>query len=111
MHNKKPLSKKKKPVSKKPTQATNPPAVEPDRLSPPVDKNIREAAGTPSAPATFLDFPGLVRYLPMYRERKLRELVKLKIVPTLRLPGTRKLAFHLPSVEAALVRFQKGGIE
>ena len=64
-----------------------------------------------TAPSPFTDFPGLVRHLPMYGARTLRTLVKRKIIPSVRPPGTRKLGFFLPSVEAALLRFQKGGIE
>lgn len=67
---------------------------------------IGDSANTP-----FTDFAGLVRYLPMYRPRTLRALVKKKILPHIRPPGTRKLGFHLPSVDAALRRFEKGGIQ
>lgn len=67
------------------------------------------AATTPATP--FADFPGLVRHLPMYGERTLRSLVKKKVIPSIRPPRTRKLAFHLPSVEVALLRYQLGGIE
>ena len=62
-------------------------------------------------PSPFTDFPGLVRYLPMYGERTLRDLRKRGLIPSIRPPGSRKLAFHLPSVDAALLRFQRGGIE
>ena len=70
-----------------------------------------QEAATSTAPTPFRDFPGLVRHLPMYGARTLRTLVKRKIIPSVRPPGTRKLGFFLPSVEAALLRFQRGGIE
>jgi len=60
-------------------------------------------------PSPFTNFPGLVRHLPMYGERTLRELVKRRVIPCVRPPGTRKLNFHLPSVEASLLRYQQGG--
>lgn len=68
-------------------------------------------AATPTPATPFADFPGLVRHLPMYGERTLRSLVKKKVIPSIRPPRTRKLAFHLPSVEVALLRYQLGGIE
>lgn len=70
-----------------------------------------QEAATPNAPSPFTDFPGLVRHLPMYGARTLRTLVKRKIIPSVRPPGTRKLGFFLPAVERALLRFQHGGIE
>ena len=69
------------------------------------------AASTTQASTPFTDFDGLMKHLPMYGERSLRELLKKKILPTIRPPGSRKLAFHLPSVDAAMMRFQRGGIE
>ena len=59
----------------------------------------------------FAGFEGLCRHLPMYGERSLRELVKRGVIPSIRPPGSRKLAFHLPAVNASLLRYQKGGIE
>lgn len=70
-----------------------------------------QVTATPIAASPFTDFPGLIRHLPMYGERTLRALVKRKIIPAVRLPGTRKLGFHLPTVDAALLRYQKGGLE
>lgn len=94
-----------------PATADNAPAVEPEWLRPLVQKIVREA-GVNSPPATpFCDFPALVRHLPMYGPRTLRELVKREIIPSVRPPGSRKLAFHIPSVDAALLRFQRGGIQ
>ena len=65
------------------------------------------ATARPSSP--FTDFAGLVRHLPAYGPRTLRALVKRRVIPCVRPPGTRKLNFHLPSVEAALLRYQQGG--
>ncbi len=84
---------------------------EPAWLRPMVEAIIDEATAKASPPTPFTDFLGLVRHLPMYGSRTLRNLVKRKIIPSVRPPGTRKLGFFLPSVEAALLRFQRGGIE
>ena len=87
------------------------PNVEPDWLRPLVEKIVGEVATKTPPPTPFTDFFGLVRHLPMYGERTLREMVKRKIICAVRPPGSRKLAFHIPSVEASLLRFQRGGIE
>ena len=98
-------------ISLQPVSAVNTPATEPDWLRPLVEKIVGEVTVSPRDPTPFSDFPGLVRHLPMYGERTLRQLVKDKVIPAVRPPGSRKLAFHIPSVEAALLRFQHGGIE
>ena len=64
----------------------------------------------PHAPSPFTGFHGLVHHLPMYGERSLRQMVKDKVIPSIRPLGSRKLTFHLPSVDAALLRYQKGGV-
>jgi len=64
---------------------------------------------TPATQGPFTDFAGLVTHLPAYGARTIRALVKRRVIPCVRLPGTRKLNFHLPSVEAALLRYQQGG--
>jgi hypothetical protein len=93
-----------------PSAATeNPPTKEPAWLRPLVEQILRETGGHASAATPFCDFSALVRRLPMYGERTLRELIKRKIIPSVRPPGSRKLAFHIPSVEAALLRYQHGG--
>jgi hypothetical protein len=91
--------------------AASPPAAEPEWLRPLVEKIVSEVAAKSSPPTPFCDFPALVRHLPMYGPRTLRDLAKRKIIPTIRPPGSRKLAFHIPSVERSLLRFQRGGIE
>ena len=93
------------------TNADNAPQVEPLWLHPLVEKILGAVVANAPAPTPFTDFAGLVRHLPMYGERKTRDMLDKKIIPTIRPPGTRKLAFHLPSVDAALLRFSKGGIE
>ena len=93
-------------VSLQPNKADDGPVSEPPWVRPLVEKIVGEIATMPPAPTPFCDFSALVRHLPMYGERTLRELVKRKILPVCRPPGTRKLAFHLPSVEAALLRHQ-----
>lgn len=61
-------------------------------------------------PPNFTDFDGLMAAVPL-GPRTLREEIKKGRIPTIRLPGGRRLLFHLPSVERALLRFQRGGIE
>jgi hypothetical protein len=62
-------------------------------------------------PSPFVGFADLARRYPFYGERTLRDLVKRKILPACRPPGSRKLVFHLESCDRALLRYQRGGIE
>ncbi len=93
------------------TDGSATPATEPEWLRPLVEKIVGEVTAKSPAPTPFCDFPALVCHFPMYGERTLRQLVKDRIIPVCRPPKSRKLAFHLPSCEAALLRFQRGGIE
>lgn len=61
-------------------------------------------------PPRFTDFPGLAAAVPL-GERTLREEIKKGHLPAIKMPGGRRLLFHMPSVELALLRFQRGGIE
>lgn len=77
-------------------------------------KNSIEQAGCPAKqpkplPPGFTDFHGLLKAVPL-SERSARDKIKQGLIPSIRLPGGRRLLFHLPSVEKALLRFQKGGI-
>jgi len=67
-----------------------------------------EQPGT-AEPSPFVGFAGLARHLPMFKPRTLRALVARGVIPCVRPPGTRKLTFHLPSVDAAMLRYQRGG--
>ena len=68
--------------------------------------------GTPApAEPPFIEFKELQRRLPMYGERSLRELIADGKIPSVRPPGTRKLGFHWPSVERALLRCTTGPVE
>lgn len=60
-------------------------------------------------PPGFADFSGLAAAVPL-GERTLREEIKKGNIPAIRMPGGRRLLFHMPSVERSLLRFQKGGI-
>lgn len=62
-----------------------------------------------TAATPFTDFFGLMEHLPAYREQALRALVKRGVIPVVRLPGSRKFLFHLPTVTDALLRYQRGG--
>lgn len=78
------------------------------------DEQMPDAA-QPTAPSTnlpngFFDFQQLRNFVPL-SERTLRSLIKRGIIPHIRLRGGRRLIFHGPSVERALIRFQRGGIE
>lgn len=61
-------------------------------------------------PSGLLDLPGLLARVPV-SERTLRAEVKKGRIPAIRLPHGRRLLFHWPSVEAALLRHQRGGVE
>jgi hypothetical protein len=100
---------REKSISLPPEPVANMSASEPVWLRPLVQQIVREVAVNAPAQTPFCDFSALVRHLPMYSARTLRALVKRKIVPSVRPPGSRKHAFHLPSVEAALLCYQKGG--
>jgi len=63
-----------------------------------------------SLPPGFTDFAGLLAVVPL-SERTLRAEIKKGRLPAIRLPGGRRLIFHLISVEKSLLRFQRGGIE
>jgi len=77
--------------------------------------NQTQDAGKPTAPNTnlpggFFDFQRLRTFVPV-SERTLRSLIKREIIPHIRVKGGRRLLFHGPSVERALIRFQRGGIQ
>jgi hypothetical protein len=61
-------------------------------------------------PEGFLDVPGLLARLPI-SERTLREEIKKRRIPAIRLPGSRRLLFDWPSVQRSLLRFQTGGVQ
>jgi excisionase family DNA binding protein len=63
---------------------------------------------TAPAPLGFLDFKQLCERLPL-GERTLRELIKRRLIPFVRLPGARRLLFDWDNVRAALLRHQQGG--
>ena len=60
------------------------------------------------APPVFLDFKQLCERLPL-GERTLREAIKRRQIPFIRLPGARRLLFDWENVRAALLRHQQGG--
>jgi len=62
----------------------------------------------PGIPSGFLDFRGLAEHVPL-GERSLRQAVADGHIPSVRLPGGRRLLFHWATVERALLRLQKGG--
>lgn len=61
-------------------------------------------------PPGFISFDALLAAVPL-SARTLRAEIRRGRIPAIRLPGGRRFLFHLPSVERALLRFQRGGIE
>ena len=55
----------------------------------------------------FISFTELCRRVPLC-PRSLREAIRLGRIPCIRFPGARRLLFHWESVEAALLRLQRG---
>jgi predicted DNA-binding transcriptional regulator AlpA len=64
---------------------------------------------TPSSEAGFIDQKQLLARLPISR-RTLFNWRTSGTIPCVRLGG-RRILFHWPSVEAALLRYQRGGVE
>jgi len=62
-----------------------------------------------NASGDFYGFDGLCAAVPL-SPRTLRALIKQGLIPHIRMKGGRRLIFHGPSVNRALLRFQKGGI-
>jgi len=60
-------------------------------------------------PPGFLSFRDLLAVLPL-SERTARAEIQRGRIPVIRLPRSRRLLFHWPTVEKALLRFQRGGI-
>ena len=58
----------------------------------------------------FIDEKQLLKLLPVSR-RTLWQWRETGKIPCVRLPGGRRVLFHWPSVEAALLRRQKGGAQ
>jgi hypothetical protein len=59
--------------------------------------------------AGFIDEKELLTRLPVSR-RTLWQWRATGKIPCVRVPGGRRVLFHWPSVEAALLRKQKGGV-
>jgi len=72
-----------------------------------------DSPGSDSAEAShkgdIIDMEELAKRVPL-SERTLRTLIRDRVIPHIRLPGGRRLLFHWNGVEAALLRFEKGGI-
>ena len=58
-------------------------------------------------PTSFINFAELSRHVPLC-ERSLREAIRRGRIPSIRLPGARRVMFHWDSVQAALLRMQRG---
>ena len=67
-------------------------------------------AESKSAYADFIDEKQLLTRLPVSR-RTLWQWRETGKIPCVRVPGGRRVLFHWPSVEAALLRRQKGGAQ
>jgi predicted site-specific integrase-resolvase len=72
-------------------------------------KSISETVTQSNTPeATFIDEKQLLARLPVSRRTLFNWRTTGKI-PSVRLCGGRRILFHWPSVEAALLRHQRGG--
>jgi hypothetical protein len=82
-------------------------------IAPPANPDIRNAGvqaeqnQAPAGEVSFIDEKQLLARLPISR-RTLFNWRKTGKIPCVRLGGSRIL-FHWPSVEAALLRYQRGG--
>ena len=56
---------------------------------------------------TFISFDELLPRLPV-GARSAREWTRQGVIPSIRLPGSRRVLYHWPSVEQALLRRQRG---
>ena len=61
----------------------------------------------PTATNPFIDFQELHHRIPLC-ERGLRDAIRKGRIPSIRLPGGRRVVFHWESVQAALLRMQRG---
>jgi hypothetical protein len=76
---------------------------------PPAEHTRREfLAAQPTVGEGFLSFEQLLPKLPV-GDRSAREWTRRGILPSIRLPGSRRVLYHWPSVERALLRLQRGG--
>ena len=60
-----------------------------------------------AAPLGFILYEQLRPRVP-FCDRSLREAIRKGLIPSVLLPGGRRRLFHWPSVEAALLRMQRG---
>ena len=65
-------------------------------------------AAQPLGEGAFLSFEQLLPKLPVCA-RSAREWTRTGVLPSIRLPGSRRRLYHWPSVEQALLRRQSGG--
>lgn len=79
--------------------ASQPPDEHPDR---------KPLTILPTAGGDFLSFELLLPRLPVC-ERSAREWTRKGILPSIRLPNSRRVLYHWPSVAQALLRLQRGG--
>ncbi len=93
-----------------PAQPQNQAPSEPPAWLRPLVENILREQDIGTAEANrLIEFPELLRRVPL-SERTLREAIKRRQIPHIRLPGARRLLFDWESVRLALTRFEKGGI-
>ena len=71
-----------------------------------MSKSIQPTAAPSDSAAGFINETELLRRVPVSRRTLFcwREAGK---IPSVRLPGSRRIIFHWPSVEAALLRRQR----
>src|SRR5262245_60059036 len=76
----------------------------------PLAENTRRefVATHPTVGDGFLSFEQLLPKLPV-GERSARGWTRSGILPSIKLPGSRRVLYHWPSVVRALLRLQRGG--
>lgn len=79
-------------------------------VAPPTDRPVRIERNVPPVVSLPNEVVGIKEIMPLVGvcERHLRELVKRGVIPVIRLPYTSKLLFHVPTVRAAVLRYQTG---
>ena len=90
-------------------EADETPAPTDKKALPLTRREFTDGPPQPTPPPGFWDFRALTANVPL-GERTLREYIKRKILPCIRVSGGRRILFHPESVTKALLRYQQGGI-
>jgi hypothetical protein len=69
----------------------------------------REAIADNEPPSKLLEEGEVLARVPVAR-RTFYDWRKKGLIPFIRIPGSRRILYHWPSVEMALLRLQRGGV-